>query len=360
LHRYVRTAWLLTFMGLAPLALASGLTRDFLDWTVECSNIVSCSAFGFAEGPDPHGYIRIDRARGSEGPAIRITLLAEGATGTAPLTLKIDGKAIEGVARDRIGSSGQPGGVGFTTELGAQEWEPFVAALRRGMSLTLEGAKENAKVKISLRGAVAALLNIDDVQGRVGTPTALIRKGSRPFVEREPEGNELDVVSTPLPDVEIDQDLAQKLRVTLKSYLADQCDEIGPAGYTDKVFALDNNRALVGLICTTGADNVTTDFWIVNRTDLNSAAPAKFDAPASARLDAPARTPDNRLTNAEVDKRKGAITFFRKDRGYGDCGASGKYVWTGSRFELASFSLMRPCRGVPSQDWPILFQRTVR
>lgn len=349
-------------MGSALPAHATGFAKDFLDWMVECNNIGSCSAFGFSEDPDAHGYIRIDRLRGSEPPDIKISLLADEAKGEDQLTLKIDGKPIDGVASDRIGKSRLPGGEGFTTSLAPEEIEPFVDALRRGASLTLEDARKGAKAKISLRGAVAALLNIDDVQGRIGTPTALIRKGNRRFLAVKPKEQEPDIVSAPFPEVEVEKDLARKLRGTLKAALASQqCDEVGAdSGWTDEAFALDGKRALVGLICTTGAYNVTTDFWIVSRSDPSSATAAKFDVPGSLKDEIPAGAPDNRLTNAEVDRQKGAITFFRKDRGYGDCGAAGDYVWNGSRFELASYSLMRPCRGVPSQDWPTLFQRTVR
>jgi hypothetical protein len=77
------------------------------------------------------------------------------------------------------------------------------------------------------------------------------------------------------------------------------------------------------------------------------------------KFDAPGRTPDNSLVNAEFDKQTGAIEFYRKDRGLGDCGATGKYVWTGSMFALASYAAMGPCRGVPSQDWPILWRARV-
>jgi hypothetical protein len=329
--------------------------KDFADWTVECDNLRGCSAFGFpSEGKEPNGFIRIERAGGQQSPAeVSMTIFVDGAAGTAPLSLKMDGMPIRGAASERKGTSRQTGRDGFTTRLSSGELESFVAALRRGMTLDLAVAKDKVKgkVEISLRGAIAALLNIDDIQGRIGTRTALIRKGNNRFsavVASEPK-----IVSVkPVQTIEGKDGLTAKLRGTLKSYLAKNCDDISPeSGFTDEVFALDKNRALVGLICSTGAYNIATDFWTVNPAEVAKAMPVKFDAPG--------RTPDNNLVNAEFDKQTGAIEFYRKDRGLGDCGATGKYVWTGSMFALASYAAMGPCRGVPSQDWPILWRARV-
>lgn len=352
---YAGTMAFLVFAILSdvPLACTMASAKDFAEWTVECDNLRECSAFGFpAEGQEPNGFIRIDRAGGPQSPAeVSIAVFVDGATGTAPLTLKIDAKPIEGVASERNGSSGQTGRDGFTTRLSLAELEPFVAALRRGMTLTLAGAKDKGEVEVSLRGAVAALLNIDDIQSRVGTKTALIRKGNSPFMAVVPP--EPDIVSVkPLATVEAKENLAPKLRGTLKDYLSNRCDDIGAdSGFTDEVFALDENRALVGLICSTGAYNITTDFWIVNAGDVGSAMPVNFSVPG--------KTPDNSLVNAGFDKQAGTIEFFRKDRGVGDCGTTGKYVWTGSKFALVSYAAMGPCRGVPSQDWPIIWRAKV-
>jgi hypothetical protein len=174
----------------------------------------------------------------------------------------------------------------------------------------------------------------------------LIRKGSGRFLAALPL--ETEVVSVkPDQTVRANEGLAPKLRETLKSYLAENCGDISvDSGFTDEVYALDANRALVGLVCSTGAYNITTGFWIVNPADVSKAVPVRFDAPET--------TPGNTLVNADFDPSTGAIKFFRKDRGLGDCGAAGKYVWTGSTFVLASYAAMTPCRGIPSQDWPIL------
>jgi hypothetical protein len=151
---------------------------DFYDWSVGCDNVRGCTALGFAlQGQDGEGFIRLERAGGSDSAGnVSLTLFVEGATGTASLRLTIDGKPIEGVAAERRAPSGQAGRDGFTTEISPQELKPFIAALRKGMTLNLTAADGKSTVDLSLRGAIAALVNIDDIQGRVGTEAALIRK----------------------------------------------------------------------------------------------------------------------------------------------------------------------------------------
>jgi Protein of unknown function (DUF1176) len=337
-------------LSLVVVSCGPAFAKDFSDWTVECDNVRTCSAFGFpAEAQERKGFIRLERAGGPQSPAeVSITIFVDGAVGSAPLSLKIDGKPIPGVASLRDGASGQAGRDGFTTRLSSDELGPFVAAIRRGVTLTLAGAK--GEVAISLRGAVASLLNIDDVQGRIQTMTALVRKGDDRFVAVIPP--EPDIVAVkPVQTIDADKSLAVKLRERLKSDLEERCGDVSAdSEFTDEVFALDANHDLVGLVCSTGY-NVTMDYWIVNTSDVANVMPVKFEAPGKA--------PGNGLVNAKFDKLTGAIDFSRKDGGAGACGASGRYVWTGEKFALASYTEMGPCRGVPPKDWPIIWRARV-
>jgi hypothetical protein len=341
-------------LGLFLVSCGPAFAKEFADWTVECDNVRTCSAFGFpAEGRESNGFIRLDRAGGLQSAAeVSITVFVDAAAaGPVPLSLKVDGKPIPGIASLRDGASGQMGRDGLTTRLSSDELEPFIAAVRRGTTLNLAVAKGAGEVAISLRGAVASLLNIDDVQGRIRTKTALVRKGDDRFAAVIPP--EPDIVAVkPVQTIEAKDSLAVKLRERLKSDLAERCDEVSvDSGFTNEVFALDADRDLVGLICSTGAYNITTDYWIVNQSDVANAMPVKFEAPG--------KTADNSLVNATFDKLTGAIDFFRKDRGLGDCGASGRYIWTGAKFALASYAAMGLCRGAPSQDWPVIWRARV-
>jgi hypothetical protein len=141
------------------------------------------------------------------------------------------------------------------------------------------------------------------------------------------------------PNLKADPALAIRLRERLKKEEPDHCKDLpNDALLTDEVDALDDSRALVGLICSTGAYNIVTDFWIVTGADVGKAVPVVFEAPDHTR--------GNSVVNAEFDRQNGTITFFRKDRGLGDCGATGKYIWTGTTFTLLRYAALEPCRGI--------------
>ena len=325
------------------------LAQDYGDWTVACDNVRDCAAFGFpAQDADINGVASFRRGGEAQSEAkASVSLFVDGAKGTEPLKLTVDGKPIAGVKAERTGLSGQSARDGFTTEISADELGPFVAALRRGRVLTIatRGGKERAD--ISLRGAVAALLRMDDLQGRVGTKTALIRKGGKPFVATVPPAPVIEAAR--LPEIKGSPELATRLRKAKSRYLDANCDDVsnleGPA---DVVEPLDDSRSLVGLACQTGAYNFTTAFWTVTGDDVSAAAPVAFETPG-----APA---ERILTNASFDRKTATLRFFRKDRGLGDCGAAGEYVWTGAKFALLSYAVMKACRGLAPEDWPTVWR----
>ena len=47
-------------------------------------------------------------------------------------------------------------------------------------------------------------------------------------------------------------------------------------------------------------------------------------------------------------------------RAGGDCGEILKWVWTGREFQVAEFSAMPECEGLPPSDWPVLYSAQVK
>jgi hypothetical protein len=43
-------------------------------------------------------------------------------------------------------------------------------------------------------------------------------------------------------------------------------------------------------------------------------------------------------------------------RGVGDCGVAAEWAWDGKAFRLMRAIMMSSCRGVPVEDWPVLFR----
>jgi hypothetical protein len=77
------------------------------------------------------------------------------------------------------------------------------------------------------------------------------------------------------------------------------------------------------------------------------------------RLPAPEGEATEGIVNGQYAPETGELTFFSKGRGIGDCGSAGAYAWTGDRFALTDYRTLEGCRGVGSEDWPVLW-RNVR
>jgi hypothetical protein len=84
--------------------------------------------------------------------------------------------------------------------------------------------------------------------------------------------------------------------------------------------------------------------------------------PATVDFTAPGETPDDpaELTNPSLAEDGSTLDSFAKGRGIGDCGEATSWAFDGSRFRLATLSRFEDCRGVPPEDWPVLFRAEVR
>jgi len=102
--------------------------------------------------------------------------------------------------------------------------------------------------------------------------------------------------------------------------------------------------------CASGAYNFASVYFLQPR----ASAPRRilFDRPENGRLVADL----GEIINGEFLDDERSIFFFAKNRGLGDCGARGSYVWNGRSFALASWQEMPTCRGAPLDLWPVLWR----
>src|SRR5690606_34561094 len=143
------------------------VTREFRDWTATCDNTNHCVAFGSAE--ENMGFVMVSLA---PGPDARPVVHMGGwglEAGQGDVYAEIDGRRYAG-KNSKMDEEGDV--IAFRTpsaELLRDLGNGSFMALRRG----------DEKMKVSLGGAAAAFLWIDERQGRLGTTTALIRRGDR-------------------------------------------------------------------------------------------------------------------------------------------------------------------------------------
>ncbi len=315
--------------GAADPATARPERRTFRDWTVTCGNDGTCTAFGGVESGT--GWLRIAMPAGPE--AVPVVDLGIGMdTDSLEPTVTIDGRAYglevaDGVAR-----------------VSAEQARALIAALAGGRTATVGGEEG---MTLSVSGVSAALLWIDERQGRLDTVTALIRKGDAP-ASSVPAAPALPVVAaapavaqtgmkngTQLPDAV--EDLA-KVRTC-----RGETDFSPDFQYATQHYRLAADTVLWGVPCFMGAYNTG---YLYVLTDSAGAAPRIITLPTTGEA---IETP----INSDYDPATRRLEAFGKGRGLGDCGTVHQWIWTGREFLLEHERRMEACMGVTADLWPV-------
>ncbi|MGX5735101.1 DUF1176 domain-containing protein [Bosea thiooxidans] len=336
---------------LPALALAATPEpKTFRDWMAGCDNGKTCTALSLPpEAAETIAYLRIERAAAPES-APRLVLRLRGEWKKPPTTvqLKLDGSPFPPGGKPLpVSSDGDVATLTFS----AEDTAALIEAARKATKLVVTAPGGTGS--ISLAGSVAAMLWIDEQQGRIGTPTALIRKGANATVPPAPALPVVTAAPTPpILDMKAAAPQARLLRAELTKRNPDACEDDPDLVESDSAWPLGNKRILVALACSRGAYNLSSSFFIMPENEPAKAAPVRF--PGGEGHDG------NELTNASFDPRTGHLAFFAKGRGIGDCGVSGGYAWTGERFEQAELATMGECRGIAPDDWITLYRSRSR
>jgi len=184
---------------------------------------------------------------------------------------------------------------------------------------------------ISKMGANAVLLKMDEFQGRLGTPGALIRKGNQPESSVLPALPRPVVVSPhikpSLPQPTLSNAQTRNLLAELrKSVKEGDCDRLTPESGEQpdiRLEALSDKAMLVSATCWVGAYNTGDGYWVANR-----------NAPHTPRF----------ITASANDHEDGVLSGFQKGRGIGDCIAAETWTWDGHTFVHTSATTTGMCR----------------
>jgi hypothetical protein len=320
---------------LAAVAPQPGELRTFADWTVGCDNGRACQAVALLPEDGSDGAT-LTIARGPEAnamPVIWVTVRVEGAQ--SPATLVIDGRSFP-LALDRQSET-----------LRVRDGLAAARLLGQATSILAVGPGGDGRIPVSARGSAAALLYMDEQQRRLGTTSALVRRGPEARVPPPPA---LPVVTIPavpkraprtVPDARVRQLLGRD---------ATECE------YAQKMFVeearLDARHSLVlaSHPCGNGAYNLSYSAFIID--ERGRAAPARFD---DAR---PGVDGFDTLVNAGWDEGARRLGTFAKGRGLDDCGVGQDYAWDGRMFRLVEQNQMGECRG--STDYITTWRAEVR
>lgn len=314
-------------------------TKEFRDWTAVCDNINNCTAYGPADENSGFVMVKLDA-----GPAANPRVYAGSwslPSGSARILLDIDGRNYAG--KMEVVDSEDPM---LTIDRPSDQ---LIGAIANGRAMSLSAGSETTAV--SLTGAAAAFLWIDERQGRLGTTTALIRKGSNPAstVPAAPAPPRI-TAATPVAQNNLPKAMPQQVSALPQIRECANINQGGPAINEEwTVHRLGTNTLLWSIPCGAGAYNFSQAYVL----SANDGSGARSIAFATSNRD------QDTLVNSNFDPDTNTISAFGKGRGIGDCGQMAVWAWTGQTFALKKEDVMTDCLGVHWQFWPSAW-RTAR
>jgi len=336
--------------GIAQAAETPGLSFSHGSWELACDNTRTCRAAGYHQegGSDDD----TDADAGDRGQPMPVSVLFtrkagpnepvrgefqignpgdEETTDTLPPTLALT-----------MTINGQPQGKlvikqgKWTVDLAPQQTQALLAALTRSSKIAWSDGVHTWR--LSDKGAAAVLLKMDEFQGRLGTPGALVRKGSRSESSVLPALPAPVVVAAAIPRedlVNLPKARMTALRAALKAHGQDcpALTEPDESPNPINVRRLSSTRLLASTLCWRGASNTGDAYWVVNA-----------NPPYAPEL----------ITTSAVDYRDGTIDASQAARAMGDCWEFDNWTWDGKRFVHTSKGNSGACNGIaPGGAWSL-------
>ncbi len=338
----------------APGLVASeglGRTHTFKDWVVACDNTRACEAQGYQVEGEPSVVLILKRAAGP-GAALGLrigfgdTSPTDGSEVPAP---KVPVTLRAGSLRLTLPAPAPE--TGFI-DLTAEQVQALRPWLLRAERLQLGAA--GREWSVSLAGATAALLKMDDLQGRVGTPGALARPGTRAESSVPPPAPVPKVSARPIPAARGgDTALLPAILKELQRVAAEDCPLLAEnkAPQDGQVFRLSERQVLVVFACWMAAYNGGSAAWIANDRPPYAPVLAGFDPGGEKEGSSAPTFPDF------TRDQEGLLSVHsaHKGRGIADCFSVRTWFWDGKRFALTE-ATESPCRlftagGLPMTLW---------
>ena len=314
---------------LAALAApAPSQIKTFDDWTVGCDNGRACHAVALMPEDWPDDGLTMSVRRGPERMAVPVIGFELGeSVGAAGLAADGRKLAVRLVSADMM------------VRVDPRDVAAALTALRSASRLEVLGKDGRPMGRISLKGASAALLYIDERQQRVGTATALARPGPKPAAA-VPLPPPVPVVrAAPAGNAKIAFGGA-RIKALRKQAGCDIAEVGGPDSF--ELSPLDARHSLLLLACGSGAYNVSYVPYLLSRRGAQvDSRIAPFDRQESWWREEGKPI----LINAQWDAKERLLSSFSKARGLGDCGTDRDYAWDGTRFRLVRQAEMDECRG---------------
>ncbi len=327
---------LLTLLPVAAMATSiQGIGENYQDWDLVCDNTGTCRMAGYQDESSDPVSILFTRAAG-ENAAVegKLTILPFGEADRdvqvgQDIEIWLNGKSLGKVKHI---SDDAP------DKLTEEQTKALLSGLKKESEIRLTYGKTT--LKVSDKGAAAAMLKMDEFQQRLNTPSALIRQGQEKHAVLAPKVEpKIDAVSVKnRKTIELKHGEKQFNHVLALLRKANSCDDEDITSQDITLYPLTQNKVLAEALCVRGAYQGTNYYAVLDD-----------------KLSKVEQVLAEQYNRAEYDEKQG-YAFVRgtyKGRGVGDCWSSQDAVWNGKIFIRTSEWTTGSCKGFPGGAWQL-------
>ena len=254
---------LLSLLPLTAMAAPSlkGFEKTYQDWDLICDNLGTCRMAGYQEEGDDPVSILFTRAAG-ENAAVegKLTILPFGEADRdvqvgQDIEIWLNGKSLGTVKHI---SDENP------DKLTEAQTKALLSGLKKESEIRLTYGKTT--LKVSDKGAAAAMLKMDEFQQRLNTPSALICKGQEKHAVLAPQpAPKIEVVSVNnRKTTELKRGEKQYDNVLALLRKANSCDDEDITSQDITLYPLTQNKVLAEALCVRGAYQSTNYYAVLD------------------------------------------------------------------------------------------------
>ena len=254
---------LLSLLPLTAMAAPSlkGFEKTYQDWDLICDNLGTCRMAGYQEEGDNPVSILFTRAAG-ENAAVegKLTISPFGEADRdvqvgQDIEIWLNGKSLGTVKHI---SDENP------DKLTEAQTKALLSGLKKESEIRLTYGKTT--LKVSDKGAAAAMLKMDEFQQRLNTPSALICKGQEKHAVLAPQpAPKIEVVSVNnRKTTELKRGEKQYDNVLTLLRKANSCDDEDITSQDITLYPLTQNKVLAEALCVRGAYQSTNYYAVLD------------------------------------------------------------------------------------------------
>ena len=327
---------LLTLLPVAAMATSIKGIGNYQDWDLVCDNTGTCRMAGYQEKGDDPVSILFTRAAGENATVEgKLTILPFGEADRdvqvgQDIEIWLNGKSLGKVKHI---SDDAP------DKLTEEQTKALLSGLKKESEIRLTYGKTT--LKVSDKGAAAAMLKMDEFQQRLNTPSALIRQGQEKHAvlapKVEPQIDAVSVKNRKTTELKLGEKQYDNVLALLRK-AHDGCVDEDLESQDITIYPLTHNKVLAEALCFKGAYQ-STNYYAVLDDKLSNVEQVLAE----------------QYNEAGYDEKQG-YAFVRgsyKGRALGDCLAGQDAVWNGKIFIRTSEWTTGSCKGLPGGTWQL-------